>query len=147
MAPMLFESRVSAYAWIQRDDMVLLTLWEGAPARGVSPRWGLPGGGIEWGEQPDEALVREVFEETGYHIAPGEILGIGLLDVPPEQRLSGDTPLRLVRFLHRATIIGGELTHEIGGSTLRAAWFPVGELAGIPTEHTLDWATGVVRDE
>jgi len=27
--------------------------------------WTLPGGGVEWGESPSEAVVREVHEETG----------------------------------------------------------------------------------
>jgi 8-oxo-dGTP diphosphatase len=32
------------------------------------PVWVLPGGGVEKGEKPEEALIREIFEETGYHV-------------------------------------------------------------------------------
>lgn len=32
------------------------------------PVWVLPGGGIEKGERPEEALIREVQEETGYQV-------------------------------------------------------------------------------
>lgn len=32
------------------------------------PVWVLPGGGVETGERPEEALIREIHEETGYHI-------------------------------------------------------------------------------
>lgn len=32
------------------------------------PIWVLPGGGIDSGESPEDAVVREVFEETGLHV-------------------------------------------------------------------------------
>lgn len=37
--------------------------------------WELPGGLIEDGETPQEAIVREVLEETGYHIKTSAYLG------------------------------------------------------------------------
>lgn len=30
--------------------------------------WGLPGGGLEYGEHPEEAVAREVWEETGLRV-------------------------------------------------------------------------------
>jgi len=30
--------------------------------------WGLPGGSLEYGEHPEEAVIREVLEETGLHV-------------------------------------------------------------------------------
>jgi 8-oxo-dGTP pyrophosphatase MutT (NUDIX family) len=38
--------------------------------------WSLPAGGIELGESPQEAIVREVMEETGYAIRIDGILGV-----------------------------------------------------------------------
>lgn len=32
------------------------------------PVWVLPGGGVEPGETPQEAVIREILEETGFHI-------------------------------------------------------------------------------
>lgn len=32
------------------------------------PVWVLPGGGVESNESPEEALTREIQEETGYHV-------------------------------------------------------------------------------
>jgi ADP-ribose pyrophosphatase YjhB (NUDIX family) len=44
--------------------------------RGYGPRnWTIPGGGVEAGESPIEALVREVREETGYRVEIGELVG------------------------------------------------------------------------
>lgn len=142
---MITEARLGAYAWIERDGMVLLTLWQGAPERGIEPHWGLPGGGVEWNEQIHEATIREVREETGFDVEPAELLGVTVIHLTPDDRIApGDGPLRLVRFLSRATITGGQLTDEVGGSTLRAAWFSRGELAALPTEQVLDWALGLV---
>ena len=38
--------------------------------------WNLPGGGVENGEAPWEAVVREVKEETGLDVRPTKLLGI-----------------------------------------------------------------------
>ncbi|MTE15836.1 NUDIX domain-containing protein [Nocardia aurantiaca] len=58
------------YCRIERDGAVLLL----RRAAGVflAGRWELPGGGVEAGEQPERAAVREVSEETGPRI---EVLG------------------------------------------------------------------------
>ena len=39
-------------------------------------RWGLPGGGIEPGELPHEAAVREAREETGLVVTPIAVVGL-----------------------------------------------------------------------
>ncbi len=39
-------------------------------------KWGLPGGGIEPGEEPADALVREIREETALDIVPERIVGV-----------------------------------------------------------------------
>ena len=52
-----------AYAWCRDPSGRLLLV---RMARGLDRvRWTLPGGGIEWGEHPDAAVVRELEEETG----------------------------------------------------------------------------------
>ncbi len=47
--------------------------------RGKPPllgRWAIPGGTVERGETLRQALVREMEEETGLRVAPGEILAV-----------------------------------------------------------------------
>jgi len=42
----------------------------------ASKGWTTPGGRVEPGESPLDALVREVVEETGLEVEPGELLGV-----------------------------------------------------------------------
>jgi len=44
--------------------------------RSDSGTWGLPGGAIDPGEEPAEALVREIREETALEIVPERIVGV-----------------------------------------------------------------------
>ena len=68
-------SRVSAYGLILDGDRILLCRlskelprWEGS--------WTLPGGGLEFGESPEAAMIREVEEETGLQVVARSIAGI-----------------------------------------------------------------------
>jgi 8-oxo-dGTP pyrophosphatase MutT (NUDIX family) len=66
--------RVAAYALLTRDDEVLLTRM--SPRTRIEGRWTLPGGGIDHGEDPRDALRREVYEETGLHVEPGRVIDV-----------------------------------------------------------------------
>lgn len=60
--------RPSAYAVVIRDGKVLLCKHFG--------KHNLPGGGIDLGETPEAAVVREVKEETGIDVARPRLLGL-----------------------------------------------------------------------
>ena len=62
--------RPGAYAILPRNGQLLLTC-QTCPV----PEIQLPGGGIDPGESPLHALHREVYEETGWHIARPRKLG------------------------------------------------------------------------
>lgn len=64
-------ARPGAYAILPRDGAVLLT-HQAEPV----PEFQLPGGGIDPGESPVQALHREVFEETGWQIAKPRKIGM-----------------------------------------------------------------------
>ncbi|WP_413303572.1 NUDIX domain-containing protein [Bacillus sp. 1P10SD] len=44
--------------------------------KGNGEKWSLPAGAIELGEAPAEAVVREVWEETGLFVVPQKLLGV-----------------------------------------------------------------------
>lgn len=52
------------------DDSILLSLREDRELVGESPKWELPGGKVEFGEMPEEALKREILEELNLGIRP-----------------------------------------------------------------------------
>lgn len=60
-------------AIVAREDEVLLI------KRGIEPeigKWALPGGYLSWNEKAEEAVVREVKEETGYDVKIRNFLGV-----------------------------------------------------------------------
>jgi len=65
-----YTPRPGAYAILPRGGELLLT-FQDAP----KPELQLPGGGIDPGESPVQALHREVFEETGWRITAPRRLG------------------------------------------------------------------------
>jgi 8-oxo-dGTP diphosphatase len=117
--------RLAAYAVLVRDGAVLLTR--------ISQRghhvgsWTLPGGGVDQGEHPRAALVREVAEETGLRVAAGVLLDVH------DVHLTGRAPDGVVEDFHGvhllfdAAILGDEAPHvaESDGTTDAVEWVPV----------------------
>jgi 8-oxo-dGTP diphosphatase len=120
--------RVAAYAICVRDDQLLLARWIGDDGR---PEWTLPGGGMEHGEDPYDTVLREVEEETGYRVEVTGLLGVNSRHHVLRRRFGRPVDHHGVRLVYEGRITGGELRHEIGGSTDMAAWHPLEEVAGL----------------
>jgi 8-oxo-dGTP diphosphatase len=59
------DPKVAVVAFIERDNRVLLVRRAMNPERG---KWALPAGYVDYGEDPREAVIREVREETGLEV-------------------------------------------------------------------------------
>ncbi len=128
-----YDTRLAAYAVIidgsSGTDQVLLALWN----EGDEPKWTLPGGGVELRESVEDGVVREVLEESGYDVELTGLLGVHSYVVPPGRRfVRTRRPMRAVRVIFGARVVGGELTKEVGGTTDEARWFPLEEVVGLP---------------
>ena len=137
-----YHTRLAAYVLlVDEEERVLLAWWNGE-GHGT-PCWSLPGGGIDFEESVRDGLVREVFEETGYHVEPGTLLA--------EHYFTGrgktfDGWFRSQRFVFEATVTGGELgTTEVDGSTDHAEWVRLVELDGQPRADIVDVALAARR--
>lgn len=130
--------RVAAYAVVtDGDGKVLLARW----TEGRRVAWTMPGGGIEAGEDPEDAVRREVREETGYTVQVLELLGIHSRVIPAGRRVhKADAPLHTLRILYRAKVSGGKLRFEQDGSTDMAGWFSLPEVAALQRVKLVDIA-------
>ncbi|WP_159601228.1 NUDIX hydrolase [Agromyces humi] len=126
--------RIAAYGVIIRDGQILLSHWNEHGRSG----WTLPGGGVEGAEHPVAAAKREIFEETGYEASVDRLLGIDTMVVPAARRHSGTDPLYAMRIVYRASVLGGALRNEVGGSSDEARWFPVAEVPQLHRVSLLD---------
>ena len=61
---------LGAYGLIIEDNKIVLIKKVGGPYNG---KLDLPGGTIEWGETPEEALIRELNEEVGIDVFKYEL--------------------------------------------------------------------------
>lgn len=130
--------RVAAYAVIVDARGMLLAHWHDGPRAA----WTLPGGGLEAGEDPADAVVREVREETGFDVVVDELLGIHSRVIPARQRIAPGAagPLHTLRIVYRARVVDGELRDEVGGTTDRAAWFALDAVEDLHRVQLVDLA-------
>lgn len=127
--------RFGAYGLVT-DPSGRVLLSQIAPGYPGAGRWHLPGGGIDFGEQPREGLVREIFEESGQHGEVAALLDVSFFHNPAAMGPEG-IPLNWysVRVLFRVSVTSPaqvKVMEAAGGSTAQARWFAPAELAGLP---------------
>jgi ADP-ribose pyrophosphatase YjhB (NUDIX family) len=89
------------------------------------PQWGLPAGGLERGEDPEEGMKRELEEETGF-------------EVRVERLLCADSAKEFhhISLVYLCKVLGGSFTPNIEIS--RVQFYPLDQLPELlPTERQL----------
>ena len=136
-------TRVAAYALcFDESDRLLLVRIAPGYTRDADGKWTLPGGGLNFGEDPAVGAIRELEEETGYR---GEIERLAFVSsytrsATPE---SGFSAFHGIRIVYHVRITGGELRHETDESTDMAAWISEDAISTLPlvelVEHALEY--------
>jgi len=127
--------RLAAYAVCIEDGRVLLASFA-LPGR--VPHWTLPGGGVEHGEDPFDAVVREVAEETGCDAVVERLLGVDSRIIPAADRLPGRPDHQNVGIFYQVRITGGELRPEPNGDIAESVWTPVTSVARLRRSSLVD---------
>jgi ADP-ribose pyrophosphatase YjhB (NUDIX family) len=140
--------RVAAYAVIVRDERILLCKL--APWITPTEQWTLPGGGLDHGEDPRDAVIREISEETGLDAFVGEqarVYSAHQARVRRDGRRSDYHALRIVYDAWVAPDAPQPRVVEVDGSTVATAWHPLADVLDgtIPTvplvqQALADWA-------
>lgn len=131
-------TRISAYGLVLNRDLILLCrLSSEMPEAG---KWTLPGGGIEFGEDPEAAMIREVEEETGLRVSSNGVAGIDSFNHSvPGRSYHG------VRIIYHTHIVDGVLRHEQEGSTDMCAWHPIDSLQSLGIVELVKAALPMIR--
>ena len=103
---------------IIHEDKILLT-----QRKGVPHIWELPGGKVEVNEEPSNAAIREVKEETGYEI---EVIS----KLPFSYSIKVNSYLQIILLCFECKLIGGSrLVAEKEVDDVQ--WFSINELPDI----------------
>ncbi|WP_433133972.1 NUDIX hydrolase [Micromonospora sp. CA-240977] len=128
--------RVAAYAVCLRDESLLLARW--VSPDGARRHWTLPGGGVEHTEDPFDAVVREVAEETGYAARVEQLLGVNSRTRHVERLDDDVVELHMLAVFYRARVVGGALRSETAGTTDLAQWVPMARVVTLERSVVVD---------
>jgi ADP-ribose pyrophosphatase YjhB (NUDIX family) len=124
MQPGYATPKVDVRGAIVRDGQILLV------QERIDERWCMPGGWADVGDLPSEMVVREVWEESGFHVRPRKVVGV--FDANRSGR-----PLELYhayKVIFLCDLTGGEARPS--DETLDVGFFPFEDLPLLSANRT-----------
>jgi 8-oxo-dGTP diphosphatase len=112
---------ITVVAAVIRDDEGRVLLTQRPEGRHMGGLWEFPGGKIDSGEAPTDALARELEEELGMEIAVEQPLTFAVHEEPG---------LRILLLFYDARVVSGE-PHGHEGQGVE--WVPIADLPSYPT--------------
>lgn len=131
----IWKPNVTVAALMERDGKFLLV--EEETAEGV--RFNQPAGHLDEGESLVDACAREAMEETAYHFAPSELVGIYQWPRP-----QGD--ITYLRFAFAGKVGAHETARQLDTGILRAVWMTPAEIASCAERHRSPLVLQCVQD-
>ena len=129
---------VGVAAIIRQDDRLVLIRRAKEPARGY---WTFPGGAVELGESLEDAVRREVLEETGLQVELGDVAAV--IDRIHRDE-SGAVRYHFIIVDYHARPVGGAL--QPGDDAGDARWVGLEDLDGLNlTEKAGELARALLR--
>ncbi|GAA4916651.1 8-oxo-dGTP diphosphatase [Stackebrandtia albiflava] len=127
--------------------VLLARISDGYPGGGC---WHLPGGGVDFGEQPKDALLREIAEETGQDAEIEELLDVTSFR---HRRAIGPEGYPLdwhgVRAIYRTRVSRpsrARVVETAGGSTSESRWWQADQVPGLKMSAALSDALRIAGD-
>ena len=106
----------------------------------------MPGGGMEWGEDPRETAERELEEETGLHATIGRIVGVFSRWYDPHEAASGKAG-HVIGIVYEGTnargVLRTEFSQHAANTTDAAAWFTLDEAHALPHVELVTFCLGL----